>query len=203
MVSSSIISKRHAFRCGPGRIVQVKITGPLASDCLGIVRSRNRWKQWTKLWIEEQSSRVKKGKKANVERKLEECFQWKAHGQCSKGDSCSFSRDRLAQETCTVVRDEKDDRLLPHQNRRERKILKKKHQATEKKALQTKRTKFRAVTQILKTRHVNFGILPCVKATSLRPDVNLEEHVASDMLRLRRSPARSQFKVVRKDQLHH
>ena len=143
------------------------------------------------------------GQKANVERKVEECFQWKAHGQYSKGDSCSFSRDRLVQETCTMVRDEKDDRLLPHQNRRERKILKKKHQATEKKALQTKRTKFRAVTQILKTRHVNFGILPCVKATSLRPDVNLEEHVASDMLRLRRSPARSQFKVVRKDQLHH
>ena len=25
------------------------------------------------------------------------CFQWKAHRQCSKGDSCSFSHDRLAQ----------------------------------------------------------------------------------------------------------
>ena len=34
-----------------------------------------------------------KGKKAYVERKVEECFQWKAHGQCSKGDSCNFSHD--------------------------------------------------------------------------------------------------------------
>ena len=34
-----------------------------------------------------------KGKKACVERKVGECFQWKAHGQCSEGDSCSFSHD--------------------------------------------------------------------------------------------------------------
>ena len=26
-----------------------------------------------------------------------ECFQWKAHGQCSKGDSCSFSHDEIVQ----------------------------------------------------------------------------------------------------------
>ena len=37
-----------------------------------------------------------KGTKANVGRKIRECFQWKAHGQCSKGDSCSFSHDPLA-----------------------------------------------------------------------------------------------------------
>ena len=38
-----------------------------------------------------------------------------------------------------------------------------------------------------KNRHVIFGILPCVKTTSLRLDANLEENVSSDMLRLRRS----------------
>ena len=37
-----------------------------------------------------------KGNKACVERKAGECFRWKAHGQCSKGDSCSFSHDLLA-----------------------------------------------------------------------------------------------------------
>ena len=26
-----------------------------------------------------------------------ECFQWKAHGQCSKGYSCSFSHDKVVQ----------------------------------------------------------------------------------------------------------
>ena len=36
------------------------------------------------------------GKKANVERKVGECFQWKAHGQCSKGESCRFSHDTNA-----------------------------------------------------------------------------------------------------------
>ena len=38
-----------------------------------------------------------KGKKADVERKVGECFQWeKAHGQGSKGDSCSFSHEKVA-----------------------------------------------------------------------------------------------------------
>ena len=56
----------------------------------------------------------------------------------------------LYKETCTVVRDEKDDRLLPHQIRRPRLTAReknpRKHQATERKALQTKGAKFRAVT---------------------------------------------------------
>ena len=33
----------------------------------------------------------------HVERQVGECFQWKAHGQCSKGDSCSVSHDKLVQ----------------------------------------------------------------------------------------------------------
>ena len=41
-------------------------------------------------------TKSQKGKKAYVERKVAECFQWKSHGQCSKGDSCSFGRNRLA-----------------------------------------------------------------------------------------------------------
>ena len=51
-----------------------------------------------------------------------------------------------------------------------------------------------------KTRHVDFGILPCAKTTSLRPFAYMEENVSSDM-RLMRCPAKSQRKVVRKDQL--
>ena len=38
-------------------------------------------------------TKSQKRKKACVERKVGECFQWKAHGHCSKGDSCSFSHD--------------------------------------------------------------------------------------------------------------
>ena len=41
-------------------------------------------------------TKSEEGKKAFVERKVGECFQWKAHGQCSQGDSCGFSHDTMA-----------------------------------------------------------------------------------------------------------
>ena len=37
-------------------------------------------------------TKSQEGNKANVEKKVGECFQWKAQGQCSRGDYCSFSR---------------------------------------------------------------------------------------------------------------
>ena len=52
-------------------------------------------KPGTMLCKEDQLPRVTRESKACVE-KVEECFQWKSHGQCSKGDSCSFSHDPLA-----------------------------------------------------------------------------------------------------------
>ena len=110
-------------------------------------------------------------------------------------------------ETVAEVRDEKDSRPLPHRILRPRLTAREKtpqkNQATEMKAFQTRGATFRAETEIVIIRHVNFGILPCVKSTSLGLDANLEEHVSSDMLRQMRSPARSQRKVVRKDQLLH
>ena len=41
-------------------------------------------------------TKTQKGNKACVERKVGECFQRKAHGQCSKIESCSFSHDPVA-----------------------------------------------------------------------------------------------------------
>ena len=38
-------------------------------------------------------TKSQKERKASVDRKVGECYQWKAIGQCSKGDSCSFSHD--------------------------------------------------------------------------------------------------------------
>ena len=35
-------------------------------------------------------TRSRKEIKANVERKVGDCWQWQATGQCSKGDSCGF-----------------------------------------------------------------------------------------------------------------
>ena len=33
------------------------------------------------------------GTKQREQRTLEDCWQWKANGQCSKGDNCSFRHD--------------------------------------------------------------------------------------------------------------
>ena len=114
-----MISNRHAFSCDPGRIIHVKITGLCSvSDCFGFLRPPNcngqtsylRLKTSVKLHIDQMMrirnfrvrnkvverravTKSQKGKKAYVERNVEECFQWKAHGQCSEGDSCSFSHE--------------------------------------------------------------------------------------------------------------
>ena len=45
------------------------------------------------------ATKSQKGKKAKNVRKVGDCSQWEAHGHCSKGDSCSFSRDLLASGT--------------------------------------------------------------------------------------------------------
>ena len=122
MASSSVIIERITFRCNLGRIVQVKTTEFCStSDCVGFVWSRNcsrnkgkpncsQLKTAVKLHTDQmmrtRNFRVQtdvverrsvpksqKEKKAYVERKVGECFQWKAHGQCSERDSCSFSHD--------------------------------------------------------------------------------------------------------------
>ena len=70
------------------------------------------------------------------------------------------------------------------------------------KALQIKGATFHADTESVRIHHVTIGILPCVKTTSLRLDKYMATNAIFDMLRLRKSPARSQRKVVQKDQLH-
>ena len=157
------------------------------------------------LWKGDQSPRVTRETKHTLRGKWESVFSGRHMNNVQKETYVVSVMTDKHKETCAVVTDKKDDRLLWHPIRRSR-LTKgeksSKHLATERKALQTKGARFRAVTKTVKTRHVNCGILPCVKTSSLRPDAFLEENVYSDMLRLRRSPARSQRKVVRKDQLH-
>ena len=49
-------------------------------------------------------------------------------------------------------------------------------------------------------RHVVIGILPCVMTTSLKQDANIVIIANTDILMLRRNPARSR-RAVPKDQL--
>ena len=128
------------------------------------------------------SPRVQKERKHAWSGKWE-CFQWKAHRQCFKKETHVVSGDRL----------------LPHQNRWVRKTAK--HQATERKALQTKGARFRVSYTNFQKPLCKFWLPPCVKNISLRLDPYMEEDGFSDMLMLRRSPAKSQRKMVRKDLL--
>ena len=41
-------------------------------------------------------TKIQQGKKAYVERKVGECYRWKANGQCSRGDSCSFRHEPVS-----------------------------------------------------------------------------------------------------------
>ena len=43
------------------------------------------------------------GRNVSVERKVGECFEWKATGQCSKGDSCSFSYGSYSGQKSTII----------------------------------------------------------------------------------------------------
>ena len=135
-----------------------------------------------------------------------ECFQWKTHGQCSKGDSCSFSDDKQVQGDLYGGQTRKGRSSSPAPKSKA-KTDEGEEKSSKNIRQQRGRQKERNSVQLQKLgkkkSHENVGILPCVETTSLRPDANVEEHVSSNMLRLRRSPARSQRKVVRKDQWHY
>ena len=138
---------------------------------------------------------------AYVERKVEECFQWRAH-------SCSFSQDRLTQgDLCSGQR--RKGRLSSPAP-----ISKAKTDGEEKNSSKTCREESSSDKRSEIPCRSNFFLKkkktscqcwhpPVCQNYKSETGCNLEEHVSSDMLRLRKSPVRSPRKVVRKDQLHY
>ena len=57
-------------------------------------------------------TRSRKGNKANVERKVGDSWQWRATGQCSKGNSCGFNHG--AENEAYLVNKRSDRPLLHH-----------------------------------------------------------------------------------------
>ena len=153
------------------------------------MRTRN-FRVWSEVVERGAVTKSQKGKKRYVERKVGGCFQWKAHGQCSKGDSCSFSHELASGNRCGGQRREEQS-SSPAPNS---KANPQNNEATEMKTIQTEGAKFRADTQTETIRHVVLGILPCVKTSSLKLDAHLAKNAFSDMLRRRRSPTRSRKK---------
>ena len=111
-----------------------------------------------------------KGKKAYVERKVGEYFQWKAHGDCSKGYSRSFSHDKLVQGDLSGGQRRKGRSSSPAPNSKARtdgggeKSSKTDHHR--------QKEQHSVPSQLFfKIRHVDSGILPYViTQTSLRPE---------------------------------
>ena len=128
--------------------------------------------------------------------KWESVLQW-AHGQCSKGDSCCFSHDELACGNSGeyLRREGRSSSPAPHWKAKQTDgegQKPSKGQAIKRKALQT-RVKFHAPLNSAKTHHVSFGILPCVKTTSLRQDAILATSVISDLPAMTESPNNKRF----------
>ena len=59
-------------------------------------------------------TKSQKGRQASVDRKVGECFHWKAIGQCSKGDSCSFSNDPASGNRCDQRQEGKSSSPAPN-----------------------------------------------------------------------------------------
>ena len=97
-------------------------------------------------------------------------------------------------ETVARDRDEKDDRLLLHQIQRQNRLT-----ARDKKSSQGSGSK--------QENSSDKSEIPCrfnsakIRHTSLKKDVYMATNAISDMLRQKESLAKSQRKVVRKDQL--
>ena len=126
----SIIRKRSPYRNGSGRFIQVKIAGFCsASDGVGYTWTQENIRNngqpscsRLKIAVRRQSDQVMrkrnlrarnevverggtvieshKGKKANVERRVGECYQWKANGRCSKGQTCGFRHEPASGNRC-------------------------------------------------------------------------------------------------------
>ena len=139
------------------------------------------------------------GKKACVGRKVGERFQWKTHGLCFKGDPCSFSHDKIASGNRVKGQRPKGRSSSPAPNSKAKTDGKEQrwrfwHEKSDSMPIQDFFKK-------KKNPHVNFGIFPYVRITGLKKDAKMATNVIFDMLKQRKSPAKSQRKVVQKDPL--
>ena len=137
-------------------------------------------------------SKVKKVKNVSVVRRMGECYHWKANGQCSRGDSCSFihgsnlgqraQSSSLAPQAQTQIDGRKLSKGIgPRGDWKERDP--------------SDRAKTTSV-EIARIRRVISGILPDVKITNLSRDANSAISICWDILRLTGSPVKGRRKVA-------
>ena len=130
-----------------------------------MMRTR-QYRVWNEVVERGSVTKSQKGKKACVEIKVGECFQWKAHGHCAKEDCC-YSHDlpasgnkgkgqRRKRRSCSPASHSKEKNRLTARNKNPHK-----DQAITKKTRKTI-VKFHTGSISVKNRHVDSGILSCV-----------------------------------------
>ena len=129
------------------------------------------------------TSKSEEGKKPYVERRVGECFQWKANGQCSKRAHVD-SPMILHLGTDARIRQEKDNRPLLHLIQRQR--LTGKNPSTDQTAEVTALGQEGADSRAeVKTRHGITGILPYVRVTSQKQDAVMATRAAEQKIKER------------------
>ena len=153
-------------------------------------------------------TKSQKGKKAYVDKKVGQCFQWKAKGQNLERRLMWFSHDPASAAAsgneCEAHRAKgRSSSPAPRSKAKTdgRGETPSKSSGNRGESPSDERGTVPCRKRKLISRHVMIGIHPCVKITSLRQDAYTAINVCFDMSRPRKSPARSQRKMVRKDQL--
>ena len=140
-----------------------------------------------------------KGKKVNAERRVGECDQWKANGQYSKGDSCSFSHDPASGNRRDRRQVGQSSSLAPRAKAQTDGKIHSKGSGRRGESLSGTRGRIPCRNffgESVRIHHVICGTLPCVASTSQNPDASLVKNVCVDTLRLMGRPAKSRRKVV-------
>ena len=113
-----------------------------------------------------------------MERKVGECYHWKAIGQCSKGDSCSFIHDLSVWKQTRSETKRSVPLCAKFEGTRLTERNHPKGQASGRKSFWKRRSncvpKFPWVKESVRTRHVIICTLPCVSITSLNQDAHAD-----------------------------
>ena len=147
-----------------------------------------------------------KGRKISVERKVGECYQWKATGQCSRGDSCSFSHGQASGNRRD--RGQKAQWSSPARKARTQTDGGKPSKGSGLRGDSFSGKKGRKAghkfpqRKVWWIRRLILGILPYVKIPSLNRDANTATNVCSDVLRLMGGRVKSRRKVVERISCH-
>ena len=163
-----------------------------------------RWEQALLLRSDPPSDKV-------VKRKTGECFQWKANGSCSKGDSCSFLHSHASENRETSAEEVKNTGVsglkpaVDNERRRKGKGQASSSVPTGKRQTDDRRPKSLKASPGTKAKKKSLSVEDkmnkIVVVKSLPKDAFVAIVAYFDMLMVRGNPARGRKKRVLKEQL--